>query len=906
MVRPSSQPSLSRSGSRSAIKDVQLDDPTEDPEFVRKVLADLNKHRTRHGVPGLKWSRACAWRARSIAEGAARCADLPTANHRGVAVFCGGPMFTTYTALAEEAITSWYRSSVGFDFKSMKGGSETAPFTSMIWRQTTHVGLAFDSIHAGVVAIVYLPAGNEEGAFEDNLRPRLNPSLSTLQPLPEPEQHELHGRVVDPNSRGIAEATISSHTNMMAWTDREGGFSLRCSAEVSINPWVFRVERLGFAPAIMGTSTTAKFIEVELLPVAKRVRFNVQNGVSTVDAESGLRFVLPPDAVIDRGEEVELMIAVPSLQHWGLPVARAKTQQGRQPLQILCGVWWSIRGVRSGILAELRPGMAAQVSFLVRPSWVTNIRHSSVQQIGTYVLDENQALWRQADCAVNVGDFMLPYMPEEVGDDLNRGELQPFHKRLDAREEADAAAAADAECRGAKCAAAHAAAVAKVLADEQADPSAVIAKKLGLISRTLSSELNMPSGAPTLDEALDAVASNYGSVDGAAKLLSEFPSIIEREITARSVQDEHWAVTEIKAGVARMGLEAAEISDDEAVVALGLEFAPRVLFREHLLSAPPSMTVVERVHHMRKDPEILSRLHAAAEFLAYDRAYLERDIATKISLVVHSRLSGCNLPAPTVEDALLAARLVLDEVPANTLCVSATMQPGLPMPRDETFEEECARLLEAFTRVRGSYPGLEGIEVTRLEEALGGLGGRHRRRGVFRQFLKELDWNDLSAETLRILSPYERSKLEEYASRPGTAASGIFMTAQKASRSATPAEKPSEPDWHDVVMGATGGKELRMTGLAPCPGWVCWGSPCTPTVVAARVKSYLPGSQVNATSSCFGIMRWHGVVADDALTVLAIPSAEVSVHVLQKSQQSLRSIKVKTGEVGNVVLGEIS
>merc|ERR1712182_48118 len=98
--------------------------------------------------------------------------------------------------------------------------------------------------------------------------------------------------------------------------------------------------------------------------------------------------------------------------------------------------------------------------------------------------------------------------------------------------------------------------------------------------------------------------------------------------------------------------EAVEISNEEALNALGLDLAPRVLFREHLLSAPSYMTVLERVQHMRNDPEILARLRGAAEFLAYDRSYLERDVATVASTKVRTQLGGCGFPEPTAEDAL--------------------------------------------------------------------------------------------------------------------------------------------------------------------------------------------------------------------------------------------------------------
>lgn len=822
---------------------------------------------------------------------------------------------STHIARAQEAIASWYRSGVGFDFKSMKGGSETSPFTAMLWRQTTHAGFGFDSIQAGVVAVVFWPAGNEEGAFEENLRPRLVEGLMPLRTLPEPEKREVHGRVVDPNNRGIAEVTVSSPIDAVAWTDREGLFHVQQVVESTTQSLVFRCERLNFAPAIVCACTATTRIEAELLPVTCRARFSVQNGVTVGDAESGLRFVIPPDAVIDRGEEIELMVAVPKSQNWGLPVAPAQTLQGRQPLQVLSGIWWSIRGALSGIAAELRPGMAAQVSFLVRPSWAASVKNSDMQQIQAYVLDEKHALWNQVDTIVSVGDLVLPAGRDNIGQHWGRwdqkcdmGELQPFLSRLDAREEADAAAAADAQSRGARVAAVHAEAVAKVAASERADPSCVLAKQLGLIARTLCGPLNMPFGAPTLDEALDALTSTQGSVEKAAKILSELPSTIVREISARAMQEERRAVAEIKAGVARMGLEAVEIGDEEALKALGLDLGPRFLFREHLLSAPPFMHVWDRIQHMRNDPEILARLNGAAEMLAYDRGILVRDVAAAISLTLRKSLIECGLPEAMNEDALVAARLVLDVVPSYTLSATAVMQPVRAVPDDDTFKSDAAHLLEAFTRVRFSSPELGALDTESLEVAAINLSMAHGND--FRQFVKQLDWQALCAETLRSLNPFQRSILQqrvqqakgEVEERPQTAPSKFFMTA--ASRAATPATPASKPveDWQDALVSATGGKELRLTALAPSPGWACWGGPCSPAVVAARVASCVPGSQVLATSSCFGIVRWHGVVACGAVNVLATSSSEVSLHIVQKGQTCSRSSKA--GEVGTIVLAK--
>jgi len=231
------------------------------------------------------------------------------------------------------------------------------------------------------------------------------------------------------------------------------------------------------------------------------------------------------------------------------------------------------------------------------------------------------------------------------------------------------------------------------------------------------------------------------------------------------------------------------------------------------------------------------------------------------------------------------------------------------------IQEDAASLLEAFVRVRASAPGLDALNCSNLESAILEMGARSGN-------YKDLDWQDLRQEVMKNLTEFQRrllrekqEKAEKMGSRPSTAPGGLFITkvSPNASRNATPAAEPTGPSWKKMLSTAAKGKELRMTGLASSVGWVCWGGPFVPSVVAAHVTSCSPGSQILATSSCFGIVRWQGVVADGAVTLGAVPStetegpyfsSEVCLHINQTSQSSSRTMKVTAGELGKVALAE--
>lgn len=148
-----------------------------------KTTAVHNRWRERHGAPPLQWSRECAIHAQKCADEnqahgrVHHCFVETAATHRrmGQAIYWSGEASKVTSAVA---VACWYEEckDPGYDFSKPGYQPGTGQFTSLVWYNTTHVGMA-RSANGNYIVANYYPAGNIVGekSFLMNVLPSGTP-----------------------------------------------------------------------------------------------------------------------------------------------------------------------------------------------------------------------------------------------------------------------------------------------------------------------------------------------------------------------------------------------------------------------------------------------------------------------------------------------------------------------------------------------------------------------------------------------------------------------------------------------------------------------------------------------------------------------------------------------------------
>ncbi|XP_003386119.1 PREDICTED: Golgi-associated plant pathogenesis-related protein 1-like [Amphimedon queenslandica] len=139
-------------------------------EFSKDLLAAHNRYRRKHGSPPLKWSAEAAAKAQEWADHLASTGSLQHGNHDGMgqnlAYYSGGTLTASYTA------EMWYNEIKDYSFDRPGFSSSTGHFTQLLWASSKEAGFGY-TVRGQTTYVVanYLPAGNVQGRFEQNVKP---------------------------------------------------------------------------------------------------------------------------------------------------------------------------------------------------------------------------------------------------------------------------------------------------------------------------------------------------------------------------------------------------------------------------------------------------------------------------------------------------------------------------------------------------------------------------------------------------------------------------------------------------------------------------------------------------------------------------------------------------------------
>lgn len=148
------------------------------------VLEAHNERRALHGCLPLKWSDECFKLAKKQADACQKKGGLfhdnlegPSGRHGQNGYWCSAPGST-----ADACVESWYNElyDPGYDFEQPGFKSGIGHFTQVVWKTSTHVGMAVSEDGRFVFAN-YNPAGNFQGRFQENV-PRLVASAGASSP----------------------------------------------------------------------------------------------------------------------------------------------------------------------------------------------------------------------------------------------------------------------------------------------------------------------------------------------------------------------------------------------------------------------------------------------------------------------------------------------------------------------------------------------------------------------------------------------------------------------------------------------------------------------------------------------------------------------------------------------------
>ena len=142
-------------------------------EFNMKILNEINKYRTKHGVEELVYDKKISRIAQKYAEKCARENELELSNNKynnkelGEIIFCGSKDLTP-----QEIVDIWYNEgSENYNYKKEPEISNN--FTQLIWKNTVSFGLGHALTKENKLYIVanFYPEGNIKGEFLKNVFP---------------------------------------------------------------------------------------------------------------------------------------------------------------------------------------------------------------------------------------------------------------------------------------------------------------------------------------------------------------------------------------------------------------------------------------------------------------------------------------------------------------------------------------------------------------------------------------------------------------------------------------------------------------------------------------------------------------------------------------------------------------
>ncbi|GAB5366194.1 hypothetical protein AAMO2058_001123900 [Amorphochlora amoebiformis] len=149
--------------------------------IVKINLESHNKYRKSHNVPLLQFSKECyltaeAWAKRLAAEG-----KMCHGGHKGMGQNLA---WSSGDLSMAQAVEMWYNEISKYDFEDPKYTSGTGHFTQVVWRGSTHVGMAVaKGRHGTYIVANYSPPGNYMGKFGSNVNPPVSkPSARLLSP----------------------------------------------------------------------------------------------------------------------------------------------------------------------------------------------------------------------------------------------------------------------------------------------------------------------------------------------------------------------------------------------------------------------------------------------------------------------------------------------------------------------------------------------------------------------------------------------------------------------------------------------------------------------------------------------------------------------------------------------------
>jgi len=143
-------------------------------QWKKEVLEAHNAHRKNHSAPPLQWMDECYLSAKKQANACQERSAMyhgntsgPSGRHGQNIYWCSSP-----GSDAKEMVYAWYSevTDPGYNFSDAKFTPGTGHFTQVVWKGTTHVGMALSEDGRFCVANYY-PAGNVMGQFASNVLP---------------------------------------------------------------------------------------------------------------------------------------------------------------------------------------------------------------------------------------------------------------------------------------------------------------------------------------------------------------------------------------------------------------------------------------------------------------------------------------------------------------------------------------------------------------------------------------------------------------------------------------------------------------------------------------------------------------------------------------------------------------
>jgi hypothetical protein len=185
------------------------------------MQAALDRHnalRARHGAPPLVWSDDCARNAQNAANHCQNIGRLEHNNHANQ-----GQNLYSHSSRANpvDATQKWYDEVASYDYNSPRFSMSTGHFTQLVWRSTTHVGIAI-SRDGKYLAANYSPPGNVTGQFRENVLPP-QPRRVQKNTIQVPTNQDMV--IINPQSGkalDVAYSGTDNGTNIHLW-ERNGG-----------------------------------------------------------------------------------------------------------------------------------------------------------------------------------------------------------------------------------------------------------------------------------------------------------------------------------------------------------------------------------------------------------------------------------------------------------------------------------------------------------------------------------------------------------------------------------------------------------------------------------------------------------------------------------------------------------